>query len=410
MKLLTIVHNHSSLHPGGTELVAESLHQAYRSMPGVEAILLAGADPALRPGLPGTSISADGNDPTVYHFRAHGFSRFDMAHDGLEHLAYDLRWFLEDMRPNVVHIHHFNFFGMELLGLIKTVLPKAKIIVTLHDYGLICSHDGLLYTTGGERCLKPTAEACHRCFPEQSMAMFASKWLFIRNSLKLADRITAPSRFLKDRFVDWGLPADRIAVIRNGWAPAPFGDGVPDSRRFVMLGNLRPTKGSLVAIEAMIDAARRTDRPPILDIYGAPLYQPEEFVAALECLERAGDGIIRLHGRYHHDEAPRLIAGGAWLVVPSLWWENAPLVINEAFSQGRPVLCSDIGGMAEAVRDGIDGLHVRAGDKYAWSDAFQRTCGNDALWQELSGGIEAPRSAGQSAAEFLGLLDLARAA
>ncbi len=55
-----------------------------------------------------------------------------------------------------------------------------------------------------------------------------------------------------------------------------------------------------------------------------------------------------------------LMAGVDWVVVPSIWWENSPLVIQEAFAHGRPVICSDIGGMAEKVTDGVNGLHFRA--------------------------------------------------
>ena len=51
-----------------------------------------------------------------------------------------------------------------------------------------------------------------------------------------------------------------------------------------------------------------------------------------------------------------------WVVVPSIWWENGPLVILEAFQHGRPVICSDIGGMSEKVTDGVNGLHFRRGD------------------------------------------------
>ena len=62
-------------------------------------------------------------------------------------------------------------------------------------------------------------------------------------------------------------------------------------------------------------------------------------------------------------DLPRLMAEVDWVVVPSLWWENSPLVIQEAFLHGRPVICSDIGGMAEKVTDGVNGLHFRAGDR-----------------------------------------------
>ena len=51
-----------------------------------------------------------------------------------------------------------------------------------------------------------------------------------------------------------------------------------------------------------------------------------------------------------------------WVVVPSIWWETGPLVVMEAFQYGRPVICSDIGGMSEKVTDGVNGLHFRRRD------------------------------------------------
>jgi glycosyltransferase involved in cell wall biosynthesis len=76
-----------------------------------------------------------------------------------------------------------------------------------------------------------------------------------------------------------------------------------------------------------------------------------------------------------------------WVIVPSIWWENSPLVIQEAFMHGRPVICSDIGGMAEKVRDGADGLHFRAGDPQSVADAIRRAASEPGLWQKLAGGI-----------------------
>jgi glycosyltransferase involved in cell wall biosynthesis len=76
-----------------------------------------------------------------------------------------------------------------------------------------------------------------------------------------------------------------------------------------------------------------------------------------------------------------------WVVVPSIWWENAPLVIQEAFAHGRPVICSDIGGMAEKVTDGVDGLHFRAGDPQSLADTIERAVGTPGLWDRLRAGI-----------------------
>jgi glycosyltransferase involved in cell wall biosynthesis len=71
------------------------------------------------------------------------------------------------------------------------------------------------------------------------------------------------------------------------------------------------------------------------------------------------------------------------VIVPSIWWENAPLVILEAFRRGRPVICSGIGGMAELVRDGVDGLHFRPGDARALAALLGRAAAAPDLWAQL---------------------------
>jgi glycosyltransferase involved in cell wall biosynthesis len=76
-----------------------------------------------------------------------------------------------------------------------------------------------------------------------------------------------------------------------------------------------------------------------------------------------------------------------WVVVPSIWWENSPLVIQEAFLHGRPVICSDIGGMAEKVADDIDGLHFRRGDAEHLATVMQRAVEAPGLWERLRAGI-----------------------
>ena len=60
------------------------------------------------------------------------------------------------------------------------------------------------------------------------------------------------------------------------------------------------------------------------------------------------------------------------MVVPSIWWETGPLVVMEAFQYGRPVICSDIGGMSERVTDGVNGLHFRRRDPDDLARKMQR--------------------------------------
>ena len=70
--------------------------------------------------------------------------------------------------------------------------------------------------------------------------------------------------------------------------------------------------------------------------------------------------VVSFNGPYENTEVIGLMQRCHAVLVPSIWWENSPLVIQEAFAARRPVICSDIGGMAEKVRDGVDGWHFRA--------------------------------------------------
>lgn len=94
-----------------------------------------------------------------------------------------------------------------------------------------------------------------------------------------------------------------------------------------------------------------------------------------------------------------------WVVMPSIWWENAPLVIQEAFQHRRPPIVSNIGGMAEMVRDEIDGLHVRPGDPAALARTLRRAMEEAGLWQRLVHGIAEQPSLAECAGRHLALFD-----
>jgi glycosyltransferase involved in cell wall biosynthesis len=90
---------------------------------------------------------------------------------------------------------------------------------------------------------------------------------------------------------------------------------------------------------------------------------------------------VRVHfaGPYVRRELYRLMAAIDWVVVPSIWWGNSPLVIEEAPAHRRPVVCSDIGGMAEKVRPGKDGFHFPVGDALTLARLLVRLAGDDAV-------------------------------
>ena len=86
------------------------------------------------------------------------------------------------------------------------------------------------------------------------------------------------------------------------------------------------------------------------------------------------------------------MAATDWVVLPSIWWENSPVVIQEAFQHGRPVICSALGGLKEKVVDGRDGMHFRRGDANDLARVLEAAVTTD-LWETLVAGIETPFSA-----------------
>ena len=88
-------------------------------------------------------------------------------------------------------------------------------------------------------------------------------------------------------------------------------------------------------------------------------------------------------------------------MVPSTWWENSPLVIQEAFKFRRPVICSDIGGMAEKVTDGVNGLHFRAGNALDLADRIEEAVESPGLWDQLRSEIEPPATIAETVDRLL---------
>jgi glycosyltransferase involved in cell wall biosynthesis len=95
------------------------------------------------------------------------------------------------------------------------------------------------------------------------------------------------------------------------------------------------------------------------------------------------------------------------VLVPSIWWENSPLVIQEALASRRPIICSDIGGMAEKVRDGIDGCHFRAGDPRALAELLASLSRAPERLQAMQATIGRPPSIAETTSQIIGVYQAA---
>lgn len=386
MRVLVICHNDPRLHPGGTEIVAHDMFLELARTEGVEAYFLACVDRVHRGRHPGTALQAMGRSAREFLLWTAGYDRFSHSQIDSHGVVPELSELLQTLRPDVVHLHHFLLFGLDLLALIRRLLPKTRIVLTLHDYSLICAQDGLMLTPDGALCHRATPDACARCFPKVSSNAFKMRETFIQAHLDLVDHLVAPSEFLRQRVVDWGAAAERITVVRNGRHLPP---AVPPRalqagerrNRFAVFGNIAPRKGQLLALAAARLLVEQGERDFSLTLFGAPLFQPDAFVASLQSAVENLAGIAVLTGEYRPDDTPQLMTAVDWVVVPSLWWENAPLVIDEASHHRRPVIVSDLGGMAESVSSDW-GMLFERGNTAALARAMRQAMA-EGTWEAL---------------------------
>jgi glycosyltransferase involved in cell wall biosynthesis len=411
MKILFLCHAHPTLQAGGTEIFALDLFRDLLTRPGITGLFAAGTSATQRPPSPGTAVQVpEGGGANEVLLWTAGFDPFFLSQTDLHGVIPALSALLEDLQPDIVHIHHLMTLGVEVVGLLRRMVPRARIVMTLHDYYAICAHDGQMVTVSGALCHAASPDSCRTCFPDRKLSDFRLRALHLGAALRQVDQFIAPSQFLHDRFttgpfLEWGIPPERIVVLRNGIAALPVAahrashDGRRD--RFGFFGHINRFKGATIAL----DASARLSGAGVahsLSLHGGTAHQTqavqEAFATALAAAPDA-----RHAGPYNRADLVRRMAGVDWVVVPSVWWENAPLVIAEAHRQRRPVICADVGGMAEMVRDGIDGLHAPLGDAAGFAEIMRCAIENPSLWQRLVDCITPPPTVRDSADTHLAL-------
>ena len=382
--ILQVAHDHPDWTPGGTEIVARDLTRALAARAGVAARLLVAATALQRPDAAPGSLGAHGPDLVL---RTGAYDRFTMSRLDGEAWIDAFAAALAEVRPDVVHLHGIDRLGAEIVPVLRRLAPAARIVMTLHDYQPICANDGLmLTTTEGARCAGASPDACRRCFPAQSAARHALRRAHLLAVLAGVDVFLAPSAFLRDRYLAWGIEPARIRLMPNAVAlGGPVAEVAPRRarrNRFAFFGTLARHKGVLVLLDAAARLARAGDDVTV-SLHGGLGWADAAFRAEFAAGLAAAAPVAQALGPYRRDEVAGLMGAADWIVVPSIWWENAPLVIEEARAAGRPVIASGIGGMAERVAAGVDGLLVPPGDAAALGEAM-RTATDTALWRRLA--------------------------
>jgi glycosyltransferase involved in cell wall biosynthesis len=227
----------------------------------------------------------------------------------------------------------------------------------------------------------------------------------------LVDRFVAPSQFLAERYIAWGIPRNRIATIENVVAePAKLRGPVAHENfsellRVGFFGQISALKGINVLFEAAAILERRDEHNVVFEIYGDHTNQPPEFQTDfLERLAKAGHN-VRFCGPYDRHRVDSLMQSVDLILIPSIWWENSPVVIQEALRNRRPVVCSDVGGMAEKVRDGLDGFHFPVGNSVALASLLVQIATTPSKLEKIRRTMRSPASADEVAGRYSQLYD-----
>lgn len=322
---------------------------------------------------------------------------------------------LAQRRPHLLHLHSGYLLGA---GVLETAaLANLPAVVTLHDYWFLCPRITLLRGDGSLCQAVPADPAvCAWClqmgrrpyrYAEQLSggaagaawrhfsgagdgATIAARRSFLHRALTSASVAVAPSRFLAQQFAG-ALSPERLQVIRLGMDPGPPAPRLTAPRastlRLGYVGQIAAHKGVHVLARA-IGLIADNGRPVTLTIYGDP-GQHHQYGDRLR-RQVAGDARITLAGRFENSRIAEVLAGLDALVVPSIWYENSPLTILEAQAAGVPVITSALGGMAELVQDGVDGLHFRPGDAADLARQIRRLRDNPELLAQLRAGVRPP--------------------
>lgn len=375
MRILVAAHSHPEVSNGGGEIAAFELFRALRDRGDCEAWFL-GCDRGAEADRPGAALSQPFSD-REYLYVAGQFDWFKFANRDPCFPAEIDRLFGE-LAPDIVHFHHYINFGVEVFQHLKRVAPRCRIVLTLHEYLAICHHFGQMVTKPHRGlCHQSSPARCQKCFPEFARSDFFLRRAYIQRFFDLVDGFVAPSQFLADRYIAWGVPEAKMTVLENVTAAvAPTATAARRSPgeplRLGFFGQISGLKG----IDVVFDAAEMLAAQEVLDvsfeIHGDYRGQPPEFQANfLARLAKAG-GNVHFHGAYDRERVDRLMRSVHAVLVPSVWWENSPVVIQEALRNACPIICSDIGGMAEKVRDGIDGFHFSVGSAMALAALARR--------------------------------------
>ena len=263
-----------------------------------------------------------------------------------------LRALLADHPIDIAHVHCiYHHHSPSILPALKQA--GVPVVMTAHDLKLACPSYRML--AGGELCercrdgsvLNVLRHRCMRGSIGMSAVIAAESGLhrFLDTYRKHLDKVVVPSRFFLEKFVEWGWPRERFVYIPNYVDASAFEPDFEPGGYFLYFGRLAEEKGIGTLLRAAHEAR------VVLKVVGTG---PEE--AALKALAASLPGLdVEFMGYRSGEPLRQLVRGARAVVLPSQWYENAPMSVLESMAMGKPVIGARIGGIPEMIDEGETG-------------------------------------------------------
>ncbi len=370
---------------------------------------------------------------------------------------------LDKVKPDIVHVQHLMLLSLGLPRLSRA--SGARVAMTLNDFWLFCVRFGQLLLPNGALCSGPSLPDCQACLqdfqfsqgkPEKLMlrllaatrelsgvdlapvvywAQDRSRYLKRRKTktpsksakagaqvdlkeelkhrirkvnllIENVDLFLSPSNTVAERVTAWGIPRNKVRVSRYGIDTAPLegvreahdrdpDDGEEKIVTFGYVGTLAPHKGVHVFLQAIAKLPKGSYR---VLVYGSDQHFGD-YGVMLRDLAEGYD--VTFCGAVDRSEIGQAFRKIDCLVMPSLWLENSPVVIQESFAAGVPVIASGQGGMAELIVDGRSGRLFPAGDVDSLAEHMLDVVENPTRLRTWSVSMDPPRTMQDDAASMV---------
>ena len=259
---------------------------------------------------------------------------------------------IKETKPDIAHLHIFQHqLSLSILDVLKKY--NIPIVYTAHDLKMICPNYKMF--TNGQVCEKCKGEKYYNCLKNKCIKdstvksaigmieAYVNKW---RKAYDKIDYIITPSKFYKDKFIEFGIEANKVTHIPNFLTEEYIEyDELEEQDYYLYFGRLSEEKGIMTLIKAVQEANVK------LKIVGTgPLKEDiEKFVSENKLSN------IEILGFKSGKELYTIVANSKCVVLPSEWYENGPYSAIEALKLGRLIIGSDLGGIPEMIDEGENG-------------------------------------------------------